>query len=142
MVTLNQARLNLASGLSGLTLLLGLFYMIGFYDSSLALNVKGLTILAIVLAAISFVSALKIRAPLIAALLTIAGIIIWIPPLNAIVTDRAILIPGPVLGVIFFSPIVILGLVKFATNYRSRKKSESQGTQLLNSSQKLQGSTS
>ena len=141
MVTLNQVRLGLANGLSGLTFL-GLFYTIGFYDSDLALNVKGLTILAIILSAISFVSALKIRAPLVASLLTIAGIIIWIPPLNAIVTDRAILIPGPILGVIFFSPIVILGLVKFATNYRSRKKSETQRTQLLYSSQKLKGSAS
>lgn len=136
MVTFDQARLNVAYGLSGLTLLLGLSYTIGFYDSSLALNVQALTILAIILAAISFVAALKIRVPLVATLLTLGGIIILIPPLNAIVSDGAISIPGPILGVIFFSPILILGLVKFATNYRSRKKSES-GKELVNSSQKV-----
>lgn len=136
MVTFNQARLNAAYEFSVLTLLLGLSYMVEFYDSSLALNVRGLTILAIILGAISFVAALKIRASLVAILLTLSSIIILIPPLNAIVSDGTISIPGPIFGVIFFSPILVLGLVKFTTNYRTRKKSETE-KELFNSSQKV-----
>jgi hypothetical protein len=104
---------------SGITFLLTLLYTIDFYDSSLALNVRGSTLLAIAiaLAAVSFVLALKIRAPIVATLLTLGGIVIWIPPVAAIISERAILLPSPILGVISFSPILGLGITKFITTY-------------------------
>jgi hypothetical protein len=123
MSELKQIRLVLSEVISGVTLVLALLYTIRFYDSSFlaTLTVRGETLVAIALAAISFVLALRIRAPVVAGLLTLSGIVILIPPIGAIISDRAILIPGPILGVIFFSPIFVLGIGKFFTSYRKKK---------------------
>jgi hypothetical protein len=118
-----QIRLILAQVISGLALLFALLYTIGFYDSSLKVSIagRGSTLFAIFFAVVGFVLALKIRAPPVATLLTLGGIVIWIPPLGAIVSAGAILFPGPILGVISFSPILGLGIVKFLTTYMSKK---------------------
>jgi hypothetical protein len=126
-----SSRLFLAEIISGITLILAVLYPLGFYGVGVA--VRGSTILSVVLAAVAFLLALKIRAPLVAILLSIGGIIIWIPPLAAIIAQGTVLIPGPILGVVSFSPIFILGIVKLATSYRGRT--------VKGSSRILQGST-
>jgi hypothetical protein len=119
-----RIRLLIAEVTSGATLLLSLLYTVNFYDSSFPINtIKGETLIAIALSVVAFVLALKIRTFLVAALLTVAGIVIWIPPVAAIIEDKAILVPGPILGVIFFAPIIGLGIAKFATNYFSKRRS-------------------
>lgn len=120
MVTTRAARLALAQVMAGATLLLALIYTAGFYDSAMRVG-RGTTLFAIALSILAFGASLKIRSGLVAGVLIASGAIILIPPVIAILDAGAVTIPGPILGVIFFSPILVLGVVK-ALGARSRTK--------------------
>jgi hypothetical protein len=125
MDTSKHIRVIIAQTVSGITLLLALLYTIGYYDTSLAVSADiRATLLALALSIVAFGLAMKIRTPLVATLLVSAGMVIWIPPISAIIADKAILIPGPILGVISFSPILGLGIAKFFTNLRAGRREQ------------------
>jgi hypothetical protein len=54
----------------------------------------------------------------VASFLILAGLMMWTPALATIIAEKAILYPGPILGVISFSPMVILGIAKFFTSLK------------------------
>jgi hypothetical protein len=116
--TKNRIRLICALVISVITLLLALLYVLKFYDSSLTISVKGSALIAIALSVVAFVTALKLRSPLVGVLLTIAGMLMFVPPVSAIVADGTVTFPGPILGVISFSPIIVLGIAKLITTSR------------------------
>jgi hypothetical protein len=116
--TKNRIRLICALVISVITLLLALLYVLKFYDSSLAISVKGSALITIALSVVAFVTALKLRSLLVGVLLTIAGVLMFVPPVSAIVADGKVTFPGPILGVISFSPILVLGIAKLITTSR------------------------
>jgi hypothetical protein len=69
-----------------------------------------------------------LRSGAVAVLLVIAGLLRQIPPLQAILEAGTIAVPGPILGAIFFAPVLVLGIVKAAAFLRSEPRSEKQGT--------------
>jgi hypothetical protein len=75
---------------------------------------KDSAIIAIILSIIAFVLCIRIKSYAVGGLLTLGGILMQIPPVQAIISVGTIAVPGPILGVIFFCPVLILGLVKLA----------------------------
>jgi hypothetical protein len=113
MSSTRQMRLVGAQVAALLTLAFSLLYVSVFYDPSLAkYSVRGVTLLAIFLSVVAFVLSVRIRSPTVGWTLILGGLAIQIPPVQAIAERGAVQIPGPILGVIFFSPILILGVVK------------------------------
>jgi hypothetical protein len=98
------------------TLSVSSLYAMSFYHLIPPGLDKGSSIIAIILSVIAFVLCLRIKSYVDGVVLIMAGIVMQIPPVQAIIGDGRILIPGPILGVIFFCPILILGLVKLATS--------------------------
>jgi uncharacterized protein YacL len=86
-------------------------YVLTFYDLVPPSLDKGSSIIAIVLSVIAFVLSFRIKSYAIGGLITLGGILLQIPPVQAIIAAGGIVIPGPILGVIFFCPVLILGLI-------------------------------
>ncbi len=100
------------------TVALSVLYLLGFYAG---ITFRGAALLAIFVSIAAFLLSLRIRSVSVAAMLMLAGLLIQIPPIQAIAEAGTIAYPGPILGVIFFIPILILGLVKAATSLRASK---------------------
>jgi hypothetical protein len=133
----NRIVLFLASVFSGISLLLSLLYTLTYFDINLTIGPsKGTTLVSLGLSVVAFVTTLKVKSHLVGVLLTISGLIIIIPPVSAIIADGTITYPGPILGVVFFSPILALGIAKLVTS-RSRA---SESSRLVVTSQELNGS--
>jgi hypothetical protein len=101
------------------TLFVCSLYAFSFYGLVPAGLDKGSSIIAIILSTMAFVLCIRIKSYAVGGLLTVGGILLQIPPVQTIVTEGTITIPGPILGVIFFCPVLIFGLVKLA---RSKPK--------------------
>jgi len=99
---------------AAVTLFLSAYYAVRYFEPSLPALAKGITIIAIVLSVVAFVLAVRVRSPAVAGMLIAGGTLMQIPPLQAILQAGTVAYPGPILGVVFFSPILILGLVKAA----------------------------
>ena len=129
MNTVNRRiRLFFALIFSGISLLLSLLYTLRYFNFDIAIGPnKGTTLIALGLSAVAFVTAVKLRSPLVGVILTISGLIIIAPPVSAIMADGMITIPGPILGVIFFSPILALGVAKLITTRNRASKSKEVG---------------
>jgi hypothetical protein len=112
-----KLRLVFAEIAAGLTLAVSALYPIGFYDKALAAG-RGTTLLAIGLSIVAFVLCLKIKSLLVGSLLIFGGVLLQLPQVLAIISERAIEVPGPIFGVISFSPVLIFGITK---TVRSRK---------------------
>jgi hypothetical protein len=111
----SQARLIVGQVLAGLTLLLAVIYTIGLYDATLAVSAgRGLSLAAIALSVAAFVACVRLRSSIVAALLILGGIIMIVPPFAAIAAAGTIVIPGPILGVMSYAIILVLGAVKAA----------------------------
>jgi hypothetical protein len=89
-------------------------YFLSFYHLVPPGLDKGSSIIAIVLSVIAFVFSLRIKSLSVGGLLTLGGILMQIPPVQAIISAGRILVPGPILGVISFCPVLILGLAKLS----------------------------
>jgi hypothetical protein len=110
-----RARLILAQLLAGLTLLFAVIYILGFYDATLAASAgRGTALTAIALSVVAFVACVKLRSSIVAGLLTLSGIIMMVPPVEALAAAGAVVIPGPILGVMSYAIILVLGVVKAA----------------------------
>lgn len=115
-----RLRLAIAKVAAVATLAASTAYIIGFYDSSLVVG-RGTTLAAIFLAVLAFALSVRIKSLFVGMLLTIGGILMQVPPALAIIAERAVEIPGPIFGVISFTPVIILGVTK---TVRSNKNSE------------------
>ncbi|HUI01614.1 MAG TPA: hypothetical protein VLX56_08300 [Nitrososphaerales archaeon] len=126
-----KARLVVAELLAVLALLLAMLYTARFYDPSIpsiaTYTGAGTSILAIVFAVAAFLVSLRIRSPPIAGMLVVGGILMLVPPLQAIAEAGAVVVPGPILGVVFFAPILILGLVKAVGSKTKATKNRTAG---------------
>ena len=100
------------------TLAFSVLYLLGFYAG---ITFRGASLLAIFLSIAAFLVSLRIKSVSVAAMLTLAGLLIQIPPLQAIAVAGTIAYPGPILGVVFFIPILILGLAKAWTSLSASK---------------------
>ena len=110
-----RARLILGQVLAGLTLVFALIYTLSFFDASLAASTgRGYALAAIALSIVAFVACVKLRSVLVAGILTLSGIIMMVAPVEAIAAAGAVVIPGPILGVISYSIILVLGVAKAA----------------------------
>jgi hypothetical protein len=112
-----QARLIVADFAAAVTLLLSALYIARFYDPalpSLATYTGGVgsALLAISFSIGAFVLSLRIKSSAIAGMLIVAGVMMQIPPLQAIAEAGKVLVPGPILGVVSFAPILLLGAAK------------------------------
>lgn len=117
MTSPRKARLIAAELTAAITLFLAVLYVARFYNPTLPALATytggaGSALLAIFLSIATFVLSLRVRSPAIAGILIAAGVLMQVPPLQAIAEAGAILIPGPVLGVISFAPILVLGVAK------------------------------
>jgi hypothetical protein len=115
----NRVRLLAADAAAALTLILAASYFLNFYGA-LGPNfaAKGASIFAIVLSIVAFVLCVRIKSYPVAGMLILGGILMQIPPVQAIAEAGGVSFPGPILGVIFFAPLLVLGLVKAALNPR------------------------
>jgi hypothetical protein len=109
------------------TVAFSVLYLLGFYAG---ITFRGAALLAIFLSVASFLLSLRIRSVSVAVMLTLAGLLIQIPPVQAIAEAGTVAYPGPILGVVFFVPILILGLVKAATGLRV-PKTEARDSKIL-----------
>lgn len=108
-----RARKIAAKLAAALTLLFALVSTVGFYEHSLAaFTGRGYGLLAILLSLVAFALSLRIRSPAVAGMLVFGGILVQVPPVQAIMEAGVIAVPGPILGVISFVIILILGLIK------------------------------
>jgi hypothetical protein len=80
--------------------------------------VKAASVFAIILSVVAFVLSVRIRSSAVAGMLVLGGILMLVPPVQAIAEAGGVSFPGPILGVIFFAPLLVLGLVKAALNSR------------------------
>ena len=113
MVARLKARQVAGQAAAAVTLFLCALYGANFYDPGLVgFSVRGGTIAADVLSAVAFVLSLRIRSMSIAGMLTAGGLVIQVPPVQAIAEAGAVSVPGPIFGVIFFAPILVLGVIK------------------------------
>jgi hypothetical protein len=113
----SQARLIVADFSAAVTLLLSALYIARFYDPALPSLATftgggGSALLAIFFSIVAFVLSLRIKSSAIAGMLIVAGVMMQIPPLQAIAEAGKVLVPGPILGVVSFAPILLLGAVK------------------------------
>jgi hypothetical protein len=112
-----RRRYMLAQLLAAATLAFALVYTVGFFSKSLDIaSERNSAFAAIGLSVAAFAMAIKIRSMVVAGLLTASGIIMLTPPIEALAAVRVILIPGPILGVIFYAPILGLGIAKAVTS--------------------------
>jgi hypothetical protein len=115
---------------ASIVLALGVLFVSSLYELSFYGAIppgldKGSSIIAIVLSVIAFVLSFRIKSFAIGGLITLGGILMQIPPVQTIFVAGEIAVPGPILGVIFFCPVLILGVIKLA---RSRTASASKTT--------------
>lgn len=116
-----RARKTAAELAAALTLLFTLVSTVGFYEPSLvAYTGRGYGLLAIILSVAAFALSLRIRSPVVAGMLVSGGVLMQVPPVQAIVAAGMIAVPGPVLGVMSFAIILVLGLIK-AIGSRARE---------------------
>src|ERR1035437_5343743 len=113
MPSLKRTRLIAADVVAAVTLVFSLFYTLGFYYPSLAAYTgRESALLAIILSVVAFILCVRIRSGAVAGMLIAGGIIMQIPPVQALAEAGAVVVPGPILGVISFAIILILGIVK------------------------------
>ncbi len=109
-------RLVIAQMLAAATVAMAAIYTMGFLDKFLEVGVAKISgLIAIALSVAAFALSIKLQSTVVAELLIAAGIIIMMPPVIAIVAAKAIVFPGPILGVISYSPILVLGIAKAVT---------------------------
>jgi hypothetical protein len=89
-------------------------YSLTYYHIIPAGLSRGSAVIAIILSVIAFALCVRINSKVVGGALTMAGILILLPPVQAIISDGRILVPGPIYGVLFFCPVLILGMVKLA----------------------------
>jgi len=100
-------------------LLFSLIYLVGFYDQSFAAYAgRGAGLIVLVSSVVAFVLSVRLRSPAIAGMLIAAGIFMQVPPVQAIADAGTVAFPGPILGVIFFALVLVLGLVKAIGAFR------------------------
>jgi hypothetical protein len=117
MSSFQKARLIAADFAAAVTLLLSALYIARFYDPALPslatfTGGAGPALLAIFLSIVAFILSLRIKSSAIAGTLIIAGVMMQIPPLQAIAEAGRVVVPGPILGVVSFAPILVLGVAK------------------------------
>jgi hypothetical protein len=118
---MTQIRLLVAQILAGVTFLMTVIYTLGFYDSSLTFGLGRISALsAIALSILAFITSLRLKSNLVAGFLILGGIIMQIAPIQALIASGAIRVPGPIYGVLSFSPLLILGIVKALTSRKNR----------------------
>lgn len=110
-------RLVIAIAVAVAALIMASFYTGNFLNKSLLPSVGRISGLsAIGLGISAFVLAIKLKSIVVAGLLIAAGAIIMVPPVTAISEVGTIIFPGPILGVIAYSPILGLGISKIMTS--------------------------
>lgn len=121
MVAVRSARLTASELIAAATLVLASLYTARFYDpripSIATFTGAGTSLLAIIFSIFAFVLSLRIRSRVVAGSLIVGGVLMQIPPLQAIAEAGAVAVPGPILGVVFFAPVLMFGVVK-ATGLR------------------------
>ena len=109
-------RLVIAQMLAAATVAMAAIYTMGFLDKFLEVGVARISgLIAIALSVAAFALSIKLRSAVVVELLIAGGVIIMMPPVIAIVAAKAIAFPGPILGVISYSPILGLGIAKAVT---------------------------
>jgi hypothetical protein len=83
---------------------------------------RGTTLIALGLSVVAFILALRIRSLVVASFLTVAGVMMWTPALATIIAERAIVYPGPILGIISFSPMGDPRNCKFCDEFEKQKE--------------------
>jgi hypothetical protein len=115
----NRVRLLAAEAAAAVTLTLAASYFLRFYGVlGPEFAVREASVFAIVLSIVAFVLCVRIKSYAVAGMLVLGGILMQVPPVQAIVQAGGVSYPGPILGVIFFAPLLVLGLVKAALNTR------------------------
>ena len=116
MVAARSARLTAAELTAAATLVLASLYTARFYDpripSIATYTGAGTSLLAIMFSIVAFALSIRIRSRVVACSLIVGGVVMQIPPLQAIAEAGVIAVPGPILGVVFFAPVLVFGVVK------------------------------
>jgi hypothetical protein len=112
-------RLTIALVIAGVALLFSVIYVVGFYVPTFATySGRGSGLIVIFSSISAFVLSFRLSSPAVAGMLVIAGIFMQVPPVQAIIEARTIAVPGPILGVIFFAVVLVLGVVKAVGAFR------------------------
>jgi len=121
----NRVRLLAADAAAAVALTLAALYFLRFYGVVGAeFAVREASVIAVILSIVAFVLCTRIKSSAVAGMLLLGGILMQVPPVQAIVEAGGVSYPGPILGVVFFAPLLVLGLVKAALNARQKPTGE------------------